>query len=98
MNTFSDEVKAKVLEAQNGFCDRCFTKVHSLHHQLPNTKHNNMKFPLFIHSPMNAVGLCDQCHRDYPHLYKIHEAAAEMYEKYLQELKEKAKEKLLCCV
>ena len=83
--TFSDKVKKYVLEAQNGYCHHngCVSRVHSIHHKLPQTKHNKKMYPLFIHSPFNAVGLCDFHHREMAHVFHIDNKHAEMYEKWL---------------
>jgi len=87
--TFSDEVKQQIIEMQNEFCKalNCYEKIHSVHHKLPNNKSNRAKYPLFIHSPMNGVGLCNKHHSDYAHLFKITEKEAECYESYLQNIK-----------
>jgi hypothetical protein len=86
MKTFSDKTKTQVYEAQNGYCKGCLNKIHSYHHKLPNNKANRRKFPLFIHSPFNGVGLCLDCHTNKDHLYTITEQEAEGYERFLQEL------------
>ncbi len=85
--TFSDKVKEDVCYAQHGMCLKvdCLNSIHSIHHKLPNTKHNRKKFPLFIQSPFNAAGLCGQDHDQNPHLFKITEKEAEVYEQWLKE-------------
>lgn len=88
-NTFSDEVKILIANAQNGYCkvEKCFVRIHSIHHMLNNIKSNRKKFPLFIHSPFNAVGLCFFHHSNEFYNFKISEQLAEVYEDYLQNLK-----------
>jgi len=94
IDTFSNKVKQSIIDSQNGFCAErdCISKIHSIHHKLPNTKANRNRFPLFIHSPMNAAGLCAGCHANKPGRHRIAEKQAEMYEGYLQELKQKGAE------
>jgi len=90
IETFSDQVKHDIYEAQNGYCAMvgCLQGIHSIHHKLHNTSYNRKKFPLFIHSPMNGVGLCYKCHKNYSHLFKVTEEEAEVYENYLKGLKD----------
>ena len=84
---FSDTVKELIYEAQNGYCHRCTEQIHSVHHKLHDIKHNREKFPNFIDSPFNAVGLCFKCHKDFSHLYRISENMAEVFENWLVDLK-----------
>ena len=86
--TFSDEVKMLIVDSQNGYCkvEKCFAKIHSIHHMLNNTKANRKKFPLFIHSPFNAVALCFFHHSEEFYKFKISENLAQIYEDYLQNL------------
>ena len=88
MNTFSNEIKLLIAEAQNNMCGakECFNQIHSFHHQFHNTKFNRKKFPLFIHSPFNCIGLCYKCHTNFNHLFKINEQLAQVYEEYLESL------------
>jgi len=90
IKTFNEETKQAVAEAQNHFCKaiNCYCRIHSIHHKLPNNKVNRKKFPLFIHSVLNAVGLCSKHHSDYAHLFKITEKEAIIYEEFLQKLLE----------
>ena len=87
---FSQEVKIQVAEAQNFFCAEigCLEQIHSVHHKLHDTVANQAKFPLFIDSILNAIGLCMKCHRDFSHKFRITIAMAELFEVYLRELKE----------
>lgn len=85
--TFSEEVKQIIIDAQFGICKNCNCQIHSIHHKLKNAKYNRKKFILFIHSPFNGIGLCFKCHRDKSHLFRITEKEAQMYENYLQGLK-----------
>jgi len=84
MPTFSDETKHSLMRAQNGFCKACFNPIASFHHKLNNTKFHQSKFPLFIQSPMNAIGLCAKCHDTKAHEYRINEHEAQCYEEYLE--------------
>jgi len=88
METFSNEVKQAIIFAQHDFCAMkdCFNQIHSIHHKLRNTEFNRKNFPLFIHSPFNAVGLCSKCHRDYSKHFEVTEFEAEMYEEFLNDL------------
>jgi len=90
--TFSNEVKEQVLEAQNYFCIGCINEIHSIHHRLSNTKVNRNKFPLFIHSIFNAVGLCFNCHKNESHHYKVTDKMAMFYEEVLKDIFEQGKE------
>lgn len=84
--TFSNDVKSGVMFAQNGYCraEGCLERIHSIHHKLQNTKPNNKKFPIFINSPMNAVGLCHFHHDNIPHVFRITPEEAVIYEAFLE--------------
>ena len=86
---FSNEVKQSIYIVQNGICKRkgCHNEIHSIHHKLHNTNWNRKNFPLFINSPMNGVGLCYNCHKNFSHEFRIEEGEAEIYEKWLKILK-----------
>jgi len=84
---FPEEVRREVGEAQHWVCKRCNKRLADFHHKLPNTSPNRKRFPLFLNSPFNCVGLCDECHEQYPHLYRISEIMAEVYEDWLNTLK-----------
>jgi len=88
---FSDKVKEMICEAQNGYCaeEGCLEPIHSVHHKLHDIAYNRKRFPLFIHSPFNGVGLCYNGHKNNSHLFRITEKEAQMYENYLENLKEK---------
>lgn len=90
METFSNETKEQIIEAQNGFCayPRCLEKIHSIHHMLIKTKPNRNSFPLFIHSPMNGKGLCFNHHKNNSHEFVITINEAMVYEQYLTNLSE----------
>lgn len=85
MKDFPKELKKKIAETHNGYCakHKCSKKVHSIHHKLPNTKANQQKYPLFLQSPFNGVGLCEFCHREYAHIFKINYQEADLYEEWL---------------
>jgi len=83
--TFSPDTKRLICDCQNGYCYDCLDPIHSIHHELPNNKHNRLKFPLFIHSPMNGKGLCFEHHKN-DGRHKITEREAKIYEEYLEKL------------
>jgi len=86
METFSQEVRMAMFDVQNGYCahEGCYNKITSFHHKLPNYKRYQKKFPLFLNSPFNCVGLCQECHDQYPHLYRVTDKLAEVYERFLE--------------
>ena len=88
---FSEEVKRMICIAQNYYCaeEGCLEQIHSVHHKLHDIEYNRKRFPLFIHSPFNGVGLCCNGHTNNSHLFRITEKEAQMYEDYLQGLQEK---------
>jgi len=90
IETFSEEVKTLIYEAQNGYCaiDGCLEQIHSIHHKLHNTSYNRKSSPLFIHSVFNAIGLCFNCHKNNSHLFRITSKIAEVYENVMRNLKE----------
>ena len=86
--TFSPEVKKSIAESQNNYCKLCLNPIHSIHHKLPNNAPNRAKYPLFLNSPMNGVGLCENAHKNKAHKFKITTQEADVYENYLQELRD----------
>ena len=88
---FSVEIQQSIFNAQNGFCQvlNCPEPIQSIHHKLRNIGYNRIKFPKLIHSVFNAVGLCENCHTNNSHLFRITDKEAEIYEDYLRGLKEK---------
>ena len=86
--TFPDDVKQSIIESQNGYCKLCLNPIHSIHHLLQNSAPNRAKYPLFLHSPMNGVGLCENAHKNKAHKFKITTQEADVYENYLQELRD----------
>lgn len=89
--TFSHETKRQIIEAQNHMCayPGCGEPIHSIHHKLRNERPNRNSFPLFIHSPMNGVGLCDTHHTQNAYEFMITPNMAMVYEQYLTGLCEK---------
>ncbi len=87
---FDKETQIQVAEAQNFYCanEGCYEKIHSTHHKLHDNVTNQFKFPLFIDSIFNAIGLCMKCHRDFSHKFRITIAMAELFENYLRKMKE----------
>ena len=91
MKTFSDEVKKAVFEAQNSYCKNCLNPIDTVngwHHMLQNTKPHREKYPILINSCINLVGLCLHCHTNKTHKYRIKPETAQVYEKFLQELRD----------
>lgn len=86
--SFSKETQSKICDAQNGYCavEGCLNKIHSIHHKLHDTVHHQKKFPLFLDSPMNGVGLCLMCHCDRSHEFRVTEKLAVIYENWLNQL------------
>ena len=87
---FSQETKQAIAYAQNHFCARkgCHNDIHSVHHQCHDTTYNQAKYPLFLNSPMNGVGLCYDCHANFHYEFEISDSLAEVYEEYLRGLNE----------
>jgi len=87
-DTFSPEVRKAVYNATSGYCWRegCTEKIHSFHHRLKNNRYNRERFPLFIQSIFNCVGLCYGDHRDHSAEWDITEKQAEAYENYLKKI------------
>ena len=87
MKGFPDEVKRAIAEAQNYRCKKCLNQIHSIHHKLHDMEGNRRRFPLFLPSPFNAVGLCYKCHTNFSHEFRITNREAEVYEEWLRKLK-----------
>lgn len=85
--SFSDLMRRTVGEAQNWTCFRCLKPIASYHHRLENTEVNHKKFPIFLNSPFNCVGLCQECHDQKSHLFAISLRMAEVYETWLDRLR-----------
>jgi len=85
---FTKDIKYQICECKYGYCktEGCLNSIHSVHHKLHNTEANRKRFPLFLSSPFNAVGLCYECHTNKSHLFKITEQEAIMYEEWLLNL------------
>ncbi len=88
--TFSKETKQAICEAQNFYCkvDGCLKPIHSIHHKLNNCRVHRVKYPKFLSSPMNAIGLCISCHTHKSHLFRITPEEGEVYENFLRGLKD----------
>ena len=84
--TFTEETRQLIYNAQNGYCKGTVQPIHDFHHKLHNTKPNRKNFPLFVQSPMNCVGLCREEHEQHPHKYNITEQEAKVYELYLESI------------
>ena len=78
-----------IYNAQNGFCcvAGCCDRIDDFHHLVHNTKVNRKKYPLFIDSPMNLVGVCQHHHKEwtrYPETKGDYvNKLAHVYEEYL---------------
>ena len=91
MKTFSDSTKEAIYNSQNGFCgvDSCLNRIHSFHHIVRNIKYLQDKLPLFLHSPINCIGVCEQHHNEWTQhreLNCISEAKAKVIERYLEDI------------
>ena len=87
--TFSRQAREAVHEAQNGYCavNDCHEKICDFHHVVPNSKENQRRYPLFLQSPFNCVGICRADH-DSGKIYKfkISLKLADLYESWLEKL------------
>lgn len=84
---FSDDVKCEVLEDNYYLCQYCGKdRIFDFHHAFSNTKVNQKKFPEFLQSRANCVGLCRKCHASgkVRKVYKISEKEAERREDLMQ--------------
>ena len=90
-DTFSQEVREDVMEAQNYRCayPKCSDSIHSFHHKVENTKTNRKLFPLLIQSVFNCVALCYHHHDKYCYEFKISEKLAMVFEKWLEKITNK---------
>jgi len=76
MNTFNVYVRDRVLfkagyRCQCG-CEKCLgNQALSIHHRVPNTKANRKKYGKWLQSEENAVVLCQYCHTNCKHKFKI---------------------------
>ncbi len=86
--TFSEEVRQAVHDAQHGFCKHCYDPIEDYHHCLENNETNRRLFPLFLQSPFNCVGICRKAHETgIKERYKITTYQAEIYENWLKKFK-----------
>lgn len=86
----TDWVTKRIYESQNGYCgiEGCYNKIDDFHHIKSNSKENNIKWPLFIQSPQNLIGLCRKHHNsEVIYQFKISDKLADVYEDYLYSLK-----------
>ena len=65
----------------------CGSERVELHHRMPKSKVNQKLYPLLIHSPVNLYPLCRSCHVGRKHEVAMSHTEAEMYERFLMELK-----------
>ncbi len=92
MKGFPEEVRQSINYSQNGFCKTpgCYDIIIDYHHRLANTAPNRKKYPKFLSSPMNAVGLCRNCHDgSAKEQFKITLKEGEVYEKWLERFLER---------
>jgi len=87
---FPRALKQEVHDAQNGQCARpgCNEDIHSIHHRKHNDPYNRGRYPNFVQSIFNAVGLCKDCHDTKKYLWDITDQVAQSFEDYLAKLKE----------
>ena len=82
--------KDQIMRAYNYFCHcskECVEMATDLHHLKPQTKVNCRKWPLYINSPMNLLPVNNGCHLNKPLPKPPSDAVCQIYEDYLQELK-----------
>lgn len=92
MKNFSEDVRREVLEDNYYICQYCGQeRIVDFHHAMPNTKVNRKKYPKFIQSRRNCVGLCRKCHGNgkIRRVYRITEEEARKFEIGLESLKRK---------
>lgn len=90
MKTFSPKVRQMIFNASAGLCQcskECIKHITEYHHMLPNTKVNQKLYPLFLQSPMNCLGINNDCHMTKPKV-KVPEAFARTCEEWLNDLLE----------
>lgn len=82
---FDSDMIQELLDANHWFCGMpdCTKKADDIHHIVPNTKANNVRFPLFVQSPFNALPICRHCHAN-AKKPKVTDSVATMYENWLQ--------------
>ena len=91
MSKVTEETYRAVMSAYNYYCvmNECLEDADELHHRMPKSKPNKLKYPLFIHSPINLIPLCKHHHTHSKHLFNITDKQAQMYEDWIEELKSK---------
>ncbi len=87
------ETHSAIMNLYGYCCAECMSPLNvELHHKLPRSKSRTKLYPLFIDSPMNLIPLCggmsNNCHSNHKIKYKIGEQEAQIYETYLESLKE----------
>lgn len=88
MKTFLPEVRKLASMGSYGYCQcsqGCTEIATEFHHMMPNTKTNNILYPLFLHSLFNCCHIAHGCHMNKPKR-KIREADAAAYEIYLNQI------------
>lgn len=90
---FTESLKQFIYHVQDGICayPGCEEPIHSIHHRFENHKWRREKYPAFIHSAFNAVGLCQGCHDNNKNYFKLYEKDAIIYERIIQGLREEVK-------
>jgi len=69
--------------------DGCAEMATEIHHAgKHNTNANRKRWPLFVDSPFNKKPVCKTTHTLHPNFGAISDMQADIFEKYLRELKE----------
>lgn len=83
-----DETREVVMSMYHGYCGvyGCTEKAIEIHHRMPNTKSNVIKYPLFINSPINLFPIDRKHHLDGKVLkmLKWNDHQANIFENYLR--------------
>jgi len=87
--TFSRDTREAVQAAQHFTSKIGNDPIEEFHHLVPNTLPNQKKWPIFLQSPFNCVGITHAEHdssKIYTELRKITDKEADVYEAFLQKL------------
>lgn len=89
MTEFSCKIQREVYKAQHGYCasKNCVDDVTNFYYKLSNTADHQKRWPLFLKSPFNCVGLCASCFKKgNRYIVNISDSHADMYEKWLRNI------------
>jgi 5-methylcytosine-specific restriction endonuclease McrA len=85
------ELRDKIFATTGYFCgmEGCSELAEHIHHIVPDTKINNKRWGLYIQSPMNLMAICSTCHLNKPLPPKPNQWKLDLYEEFLNELRER---------